>query len=289
MNGAPAECRFRPAICRQKPVEHYIIFIKEIKMVDLQPPKKGLNCTQAKTMYQNIRNTTQLFAVILSAMLLGMGIYYFNILFVIAALLIAIFAGRVFCGWVCPNGAWLDHIVSRFSLDRKMPRFLTSRWFGYSFTVIFLTIFVYLRVFITDSAWVWTIPIGMMAVQITLGTILGAIYYPRGFCAHVCPWGITGSLIGRKASYQMTIHPNCKSCRTCASICPLGGLLEPAIDTVKETRMPVTVSSDCMRCMSCVGACPANALRFGPVTDPPFQQNYHPGSASSPERKQEAG
>ena len=247
--------------------------------------KKGMNCIQAKSMYQNIRNTTQLFGVILSILLLGMGIYFFNILFVIVALAAALFAGRVFCGWVCPNGAWMDHIVKRFSLHRKMPGFLTSRWFGYSFTIVFLTVFLYLRVFITDSPWVWTIPIGMMAVQMTLGTILGAIYYPRGFCAHVCPWGIIASLIGRRAAYQMTIGSHCKSCRTCTSTCPLGGILEPAIDKVKESKRSATMSADCMRCMSCVGTCPTNAIQFGPVsaseTLPGHHTDFNPSSKIS--------
>ena len=238
---------------------------KEGSMTVTTGTQKGMSCSQAKSMYQNIRNTTQLFGVILAALLLGMGIYYFNILFVIGALAAAVFAGRVFCGWVCPNGAWLDHVVKRFSLHRRMPGFLVSRWFGYSFTIIFLGIFVYLRVFITDSPWLWTIPIGMMAVQMTLGTILGIIYYPRGFCAHVCPWGILASLLGRRASYQMTVHPNCKGCRTCTAACPLGGLLEPVIGQVKESRGAAVISADCMRCMNCAGACPANAIRFGPV------------------------
>lgn len=250
-------------------------------MAATQASKKNPGCTQTKSMYQNIRNTTQLFGIILSVLLLGMGIYYFNILFVIGALVTSLFAGRVFCGWVCPNGAWLDHVVKRFSLHRKMPVFLTSRWFGYSFTIVFLTVFVYLRVFVTDSAWLWTIPIGMMAVQMTLGTILGAIYYPRGFCAHICPWGILASLLGRRASYQMTIRSNCKSCGTCTASCPLGDILEPAIASVKETKVPATLSTDCMRCMGCAGACPTNAIQFGPVsggepeTKPmPNTQNY---------------
>lgn len=229
------------------------------------PVKKGITCTQAKLMYQGIRNTTQLFGIILAALLLGMGIYYFNILFVIGALAAALFAGRVFCGWICPNGAWLDHVVKRFSLHRRMPSFLANPWFGYGFTVVFLAVFLYLRIFVTDSPWTWTIPIGMMAVQMTLGTILGAIYYPRGFCAHVCPWGVLGKLLGRKAAYQMAIHPGCKSCRTCADSCPLGGILDTAIDRVKETKEPALLSTNCMRCMNCAGVCPTNAIRFGPA------------------------
>jgi ferredoxin-type protein NapH len=266
MNGGRAECPYYPATNRWK---HINKSGKE-KMTVSTDMKKGLSCTQAKSMYQNIRNTTQLFGILLAAMLLGMGIYYFNILYVIGALAAAVFAGRVFCGWICPNGAWMDHVVKRFSLHRKMPGFLVNRWFGYSFTVVFLGVFIYLRVFITDAPWVWTIPIGMMAVQMILGTILGAMYYPRGFCAHVCPWGILGSLLGRRATYQMTINSNCRSCGTCSSACSLGGILEPAISRVKENHKPETLSADCMRCMSCAGACPANAIQFGPVSQVPF-------------------
>ncbi len=234
-------------------------------MAQTAETKKGQSCIQAKSMYTNIRHTTQLFGIILAALLLGMGIYYFNILFVIAALAAAFFAGRVFCGWICPNGAWLDHVIRRISPNRKMPGFLTSPWFGYGFTVVFLAVFIYLRVFVTDAPWTWTIPIGMMAVQMTLGTIVGAMYYPRGFCAHVCPWGVLGKLLGRIAPYQMQIQSNCKSCRTCAATCPLGGILDDAIDRVKETGRPETLSTNCMRCMNCAGACPANAIRFGPA------------------------
>ncbi len=223
----------------------------------------GSSCTQAKSMFQNIRNTTQLFAILLSALLLGLSIFYFNILFVIGALLAALFAGRVFCGWICPNGAWIDHGVSRFSRNKKLPRILAHPWFGYGFTLVFLSAFAFLHWNVTGSQWVWLVPLGMMGVQVTLATILGGLYYPRGFCSHICPWGVLGAQLGRTARYQMSIGPECKSCKTCTQACPLGGILEPAIEQVKQTKEPARLSTRCMRCMRCVGACPTNALQYG--------------------------
>lgn len=221
------------------------------------------SCVQAKSMFASIRNTTQLFAIILAGLLLGLGIYYFNILFVLGALIAALFAGRVFCGWICPNGAWLDHIVSRISPGRKMPRFLTHPGFGYGFTLVFLAAFFLLHWSISDTAWVWLVPMGIMGVQFSLATLFGAVYYHRGFCANVCPWGVLGSLLGRGAPYQMRIDPQCKSCKTCVKACPLGGIPEPAVEEVKNSGGPARLSSKCMRCMRCVAVCPTNALQMG--------------------------
>ncbi|WP_291320225.1 4Fe-4S binding protein [Desulfonatronospira sp.] len=240
-------------------------------MSKAEKQSKGTACTQAKSMFQNVRNTTQLFAVLLSALLLGLGVYYFNILFVLGALLAALFAGRVFCGWICPNGAWIDHGVSRFSRYRKLPGILNHRWFGYGFTFVFLTAFAFVHWKVQGSAWVWLVPIGMMGVQVSLATILGGLYHPRSFCSHICPWGVLGALIGKKGRYQMRIDTGCKSCHTCARQCPFGGILEPAIAQVKDSGEPVQLSTRCMRCMRCVGACPTNALQFGVHQDAPKQ------------------
>lgn len=224
---------------------------------------KGLTCNQAKSMFQGIRSSVQLFGVILAILLLGMWVYYFNILFVVGALIGAVIAGRVFCGWICPNGTWSDYVVRLFSPGRDLPTFFKNKWFGYGFTIVFLAAFVGLRFVITDATKVWMIPIGIMFVQFALATVFGALFYPRAFCAHVCPWGVLASLLGRRAKYQMMINPNCKNCRTCAQECPLGGILEPALDQVQDTNRITLLSPKCMRCMQCVNVCPSNALHFG--------------------------
>jgi DNA-binding transcriptional ArsR family regulator len=148
LNGGHTVCPWQPQRHREKSVTetNYDFKRQGAKMATdtSNIRKKGpSNAIQAKSMYQHIRNTTQLFGIILSALLLGLGVYYFNILFVIGALAAALFAGRVFCGWICPNGAWLDHVIRRISPTVQCPVSDQPACSATGLPGVFLAVFIY--------------------------------------------------------------------------------------------------------------------------------------------------
>lgn len=204
-------------------------------------------------MYQKIRLGIQLFASLLALLLLGVGVYSFNLLYVASALGLAFFAGRFFCGWLCPLGLFTERVLKFFSREKKIPAFMTSSWFRYGFTVLFLAGFVIL----------WVSPLAeivkpfiLMGTMFVLAIIIGVLFYPKGWCAYVCPWGVLSSMIGRVAPYQMVVGEDCKGCLRCTKACPVTGILEPAIARTRETKEAAVMQTRCIRCLQCAGACP---------------------------------
>ncbi|MBS3976166.1 MAG: 4Fe-4S binding protein [Syntrophomonadaceae bacterium] len=204
-------------------------------------------------MYQKIRLGIQLFASLLALLLLGVGVYSFNLLYVASALGLAFFAGRFFCGWLCPLGLFTERVLKFFSREKKIPAFMTKSWFRYGFTALFLAGFVIL----------WVSPLAeivkpfiLMGTMFVLAIIIGVLFYPKGWCAYVCPWGVLSSMIGRVAPYQMVVGEDCKGCLRCAKACPVTGILEPAIARTRETKEAAVMQTRCIRCLQCAGACP---------------------------------
>ncbi|MEW6662413.1 MAG: 4Fe-4S binding protein [Bacillota bacterium] len=214
-------------------------------------------------MYQKIRLGIQLFAAVLALLLLGVGVYSFNLLYVASALGLAFFAGRFFCGWLCPLGLFTERVLKFFSREKKVPAFMTSGWFRYGFTGLFLAGFILL----------WVSPLAaivkpfiLMGTMFVLATIIGMLFYPKGWCAYVCPWGVLASLIGRMAPYQMVIGGGCKGCMSCAKACPVTGILEPAVAHTRETKEPAIMQTRCIRCMQCAEACPMGNIDLKTVS-----------------------
>jgi polyferredoxin len=204
-------------------------------------------------MYQKIRLGIQLFAAVLAMLLLGVGVFNFNLLYVASALGLALFAGRFFCGWLCPLGLFTERVLKFFSRDKKIPAFMTSGWFRFGFTALFLAGFIVLWVSPLSEI---VKPLVLMGTMFVLATIIGALFYPKGWCAYVCPWGVLASLIGRAAPYQMVVGEDCKGCLRCAKACPVTGILEPAVAGIQEKKGMGLMQTRCIRCLQCAEACP---------------------------------
>ena len=70
-----------------------------------------------------------LIAVLFSSHVLVKGFYFSLILIVIT-----IFMGRVFCGWICPMGT-LHNIVGAF--NKRQNRVVKKRWFRLKYYILF--------------------------------------------------------------------------------------------------------------------------------------------------------
>lgn len=217
-----------------------------------------------KQMFQLVRGSTQVTGGTLAVTLLGAKLLFFNILFAATGVVTAAFAGRVYCGWFCPMGAWLEHGASRFSRSKPAPAWMSNEWFGRIFSIVFVAGFASLF-FLPVPRWI--IPVAMMGTMVVIGTALAAAFYPRAYCAHVCPWGVMQAIIGRRARLQIVVDEKCRGCLACSRACPLDKLPAPAVAKVRDTGEKSAVSSRCIRCMKCTAVCPANAIRFRPLAE----------------------
>lgn len=165
---------------------------------------------------------------------------FFNILFAwlgmidfLVPLGFALFGGnKKFCNQYCGRGQLLQQLggVCKCSLDRKTPRWMSSKWFRYGFLVFFLTMFgnILFQTWMVASGaenlreviklfwtirvpWGWTYTAGMvpdwiaqfsfgfyslMLTSTLIGLIAMVLWKPRSWCTF-CPMGTMTQTICR--------------------------------------------------------------------------------------------
>ncbi|MBT6429443.1 MAG: cytochrome c oxidase accessory protein CcoG [Rhodospirillaceae bacterium] len=211
-------------------------------------------------------------------------VYYITGILVIAALALFLFtsiAGRVWCGYTCPQTVWVDLflIVERFiDGDRNSRmRLETARW---GLAKIFKRVVkhgIWLMIAaLTGGAWVFyfadapsllvdlfTLQAGEVA-YITVAVLTATTYSLGGLareqvCTYMCPWPrIQAAMIDEESliiSYQerrgeprgrggqRDALGDCVSCNQCVVVCPMG------IDIRDGMQL------ECISCALCVDAC----------------------------------
>lgn len=172
----------------------------------------------------------------------------------VGAIVFAAFAGRQWCGTVCPRGTFSDQVLARFS-RHQMPAWAQS-W-GVRWTVLA----VMMGLMVTQLTVVWGdwIAVGrvfvtLLTVTTVLAVIVGALTHQRVWCA-VCPAGTMANLVGRGRGAEPALAGGtCRDCGLCARPCPMA--LEP--HKLNEAAAPC--QGDCLKCGRCAVACPSGAL-----------------------------
>ncbi len=151
-----------------------------------------------------------------------------------------LFAGRVWCGVFCPEGALAEH-VSRFGLNRRVPKFI--RWSGWPFVAFILTTVYGQLVSVYEYAQAALLVLGGSTLAaIAVGFLYGR--EKRVWCRYLCPVSGVFSLLGRVAPLQFKVdrqvwrehRPNFRL--ECAPLVDVKGM---------------TGSSDCHLCGQCSG------------------------------------
>jgi ferredoxin len=150
------------------------------------------------------------------------------IAFCVLPLAMALVAGRVFCGAVCPLGAIQEIVVLR---PLAVPGWLekTLRLLAY----IYLAVAVLFAV--TGAAFVICqydpfVAIfrlaGETALLILGGTVLVlGLFVGRPYCRFFCPMGVLLSLVSRLSAWRVKVTKGeCVRCRLCEKSCPYGAI-----------------------------------------------------------------
>ena len=191
----------------------------------------------------------------------------------------ALLFGPVFCGRLCPAGAFTEY-VSKLVPDgfkiswRKYTEIAPLRYgmlFGFLLSPFFDMVLAcaYCNFFIFDLI-VNYLTMGYI-VSFTSSMLLTFILWlflfgiftkvGRGFCNFLCPVGAVQSLfsyIGSKigiASAWRCDTSKCTKCGKCANACPM--------EAIEMNEGPVQSIHNCINCGVCVYCCPVKSITFG--------------------------
>jgi polyferredoxin len=168
---------------------------------------------------------------------------------------LALLAGRLFCGAICPFGALQELLhVQRWAV--RIP----SRWMrvlGVAKYAVLVVLVAHVLVVHTVLLGDWTPFRAFFTLGGTTGTlaisalfaVLSVIAF-RPFCRLLCPLGALLSLASR-ASLLRVRAPTCSGCGACDSSCP-----------VEAMRSGTTDVASCLLCGECARTCPESRLRL---------------------------
>jgi len=185
-----------------------------------------------------------------------------------AALVIALFLRKGFCGWICPVG-FASNLAEAFS--RRFKLLLSPpAWIDYPlltlkyFILVFFSYLILLKMDIVTienfntSIYNLAVDVKMMffflapsTLSIWVMTFLVVIsFFLRNFwCRYLCPYG---ALLGILAIFSplnvRREEKNCIDCKKCDKICP---------GAIKVSQRELVRTPECIGCGECVSICPA--------------------------------
>lgn len=185
-----------------------------------------------------------------------------------AALVIALFLRKGFCGWICPVG-FASNLAEAFS--RRFKLLLTTpAWIDYPlltlkyFILIFFSYLILLKMDIVTienfntSIYNLAVDVKMMffflapstlSIWVLTFLVVFSFFLRNFWCRYLCPYG---ALLGILAIFSpLNVRreaKNCIDCKKCDKICP---------GAIKVSRREIVRTPECIGCGECVSVCPA--------------------------------
>jgi len=201
------------------------------------------------------------------------GIATGSMLLFIANFFLSLVVARLWCGWLCPMGAWQEICSPVF---RHTVQDGWRNYVKYGVTVLWLAVLAFLffsaggirsidPFFGTENGLSITsvAPLIVVVVIFTLMFIIAYLMGRRGFCHVFCPVAalmITGrkirNLIGWPALQLGADSSRCIDCNKCSKECPMG------LDVNGMVRKGGMENPDCIMCASCADVCPQGAITY---------------------------
>lgn len=203
----------------------------------------------------------------------GEGIVTGALLLYILLLIFSLVVARLWCGWLCPMGAWQEicsPVIKRTVKDGW------PNWIKYGVTALWLAMLAFSfssagGIHAVDPFYGTVNGISISSLQILMivviifSSIFVVAYLTgrRGFCHVLCPMAgfmVLGrkirNLIGWPALQLLADTSRCIDCKKCSKECPMG------LDVNGMVRKGGMENADCILCWNCADICPKSVIRF---------------------------
>ena len=154
------------------------------------------------------------------------------LVFAFGPLIFALFAGRVFCAGVCPQGAIQDFVLVK---PLKVPVWLEQAlglipFFFLGAGLIYAatgTGFVICR--FDPFVPIFRLSGNFFVLAAGISFLLVGMFVGRPYCRFLCPYGAVLKLASHFSKWRVRVTPsNCTQCRLCEQSCPYGAMREPS-------------------------------------------------------------
>lgn len=191
---------------------------------------------------------------------------YSNFALLIGTIILAIAAGRYFCGWICALGTMQELFgklgqklfKKTFVIPEKIDKYL--RYIKYAVLVwavyfTWKTATLFVRPYDPFAAYAH-IPAGFgelieefaVGFAILVISLAASMFYDRFFCKYLCPLGGFLGILSKVSIFKIKREKeSCINCNLCTKKCPVN-IPVAKIDEVK--------SAECIGCLECVTVCP---------------------------------
>lgn len=183
--------------------------------------------------------------VITGKMPLWLGIF-------IGGVVLSIFLGRLFCGYVCPINTLMEAVSF---IKRKLriknfnsPTFLKKKPIRYSALVLFFVAFIF--VMVSGK------PLPVLPLLVILGVVSTIFFSEELWHRFLCPYGTIFSFASRKSSIAMKIDPEkCNNCSACTKVCPANSI-------TRDEKTHSIEKNECIVCRRCSRVCNQSAIKY---------------------------
>jgi len=189
-------------------------------------------------------------------------------------LILSLFMGRSFCGYLCPAGGLQECAAN---INSKPARQGKRRVIKYIIWAIWISVIIISFIlgkgavtadifYMTDhGVSVTDISNYVIYYAVILLLLLPSLIHGRRAACHYICWMAPFMIIGEKIGQKLHIpqihvtadNGKCISCKKCESVCPMGLKVE---QMVKENNNCKCI--DCIQCGACIDSCPRDVLSY---------------------------